>query len=624
MGYLFKPAAFLVAFATTITLFAQSASKVPEQPASRAALPAHLAALHPNLKRLRLIAPDEAMIGAAVRFSELESLEIVDSHGRALGDLPPACFDGLADLKQLKSVSLTRATLLPEHMAAFGKCTGLTSLSITYSEIRGADDSDQAVKCMRFLEGCSKLRDLNLECTTFWASKETLDDFASIPDLRHLNLSNGSRPRSAEALRMAARCKKLESLSIRHEADYYPIEAGDIEVLGGMTSLTNLELALLNATPDLYAALGTSLGKLTSLTQLELSVSRNFDNSCANVLAGCTALTALTVKGGSDYFRGLAKLTKLKSLEIVQSGMDAIYFDGAKLAFLKDFKKLENLHLAGGWHMDDLQEPLAKLKQLRRLSLFCAREMGNAAWIGKLKWLEKLELQVDASTSDTDLATLLTGCSKLKQLVLVSHTFAPVVAKAIGGLASLESLTLAPVDPQNQSAPGPEALTSTKSLTTFVLSNFTTVPETLIKTACTKLKLTTLDLNGCPDVYTLPVFTAVGECTTLDTLRITCRQPQGFGADATAADEAVGKLRKLASLRVLTLAIPALSNESLKPIGELTALRRLDLSGCPLLTGEGLAALGGLVDLEVFVCARKAKLGEGLKTLEQKIAFQAY
>lgn len=553
----------------------------------------------PNLSRLRLFQCG-ALSGLELRtLPRLSTLEITCCRSLqhlALHQLPALTRLSLRWCRSLVSAS-PLATLTNLTELDLSGCAGLQTLAPFYKLIRLRRLSLADCRGISSLAPLSRLGALTELDLTGCHGLRTLQPLAALTGLTDLDLSGLGELNDLAPLTPLLQLRDLKLASCHALTSLAP--------LAGLAALERLDLSDCQSLTQLGPLAG-----LSALTRLDLSdcpaiVNLEPLSSLSGLrdlrLARCTALATLFP---------VSRLTRLRRLDL--SGATAI----SNLAPLTALVELIDLDLSGCTGVSSL-EPLAPLAKLLSLNLADGRSLSSLTPLAGLTALRELDLRrCLALTSIAPLARLteltrldLTGCSSLTD------------AAALAQLTRLTRLRLSGCHSLTQIPP----LTDLTALRRLALDECTGI--TRLELARLP-RLSGLNLRGCAalralDLADLPALTQLGlsRCGALATLSLSgltrlsrldlawhstlerlvlARLPAVTDLNLAGCRSLTNlSLCELSALNRLTLAdCGVLSGSPTDQWSGFPLLRRLDLSGCEILTSlEPLAQLPALSEL---------------------------
>ncbi len=506
-------------------------------------------------------------------------------------------------------------------MAALGKSHSLTMLSLRRCVFKGRDGAGKLVKCLAHLEGCTSLEALDLSGATFPTDPEAVDDLAGLKNLRYLGLFGGMRRMDVGALRMAARCLKLEHLDLSVDEEVEYIDAADLKALANLASLKKLTLAIgLRRDKSVLNGLAQILGELKGLQELAVGLDDRAGGDFLSVLAESANLKAFSLMGGGDVLKSLFKMKQLERLYYKQ-GREACFLDSQKISGLAQLTKLNWLFISAPARLNGVGKALSGLKQFKYFHFDAGNDF-EPGWLTGLPAIESLELETWAKVNEAEMGKCVGGLTSLKRLVLTVPVFGPGLASAIGSLKKLETLSLGGGQ-RKESTSLSAALGGLASLKELNLAGFAGLGATALGKPGSLPSLEKATLTFEPGEGDDSIMTALASCKALKSISIQA----SHGGDSAGSprpgftDAGLAKLAALSGLESLSITGADFTNASLKTAGNWKALRTLALPGCRQITDDGLSFLEGLAQLTLLDLRGTGISDEGLGKLSYKIAF---
>jgi Leucine-rich repeat (LRR) protein len=312
----------------------------------------------------RAVAVIERLGARAVRDDKLPNRPVV----AATFDfkiLSPATFRQIKQLKELRSLSLTRCRVSESGLALLAELPRLESLDLSNSELTGTGLT--ALKCFK------QLRKLSLQFALIEAN-----GFSQLKDCNQLEALDltGLRGLAGKGLAPVAGLTRLK---------YLDLSVTDVtdDGLAALEKLDDLEELFLRKTLITSAGLAHIKG-LKQLRTLDLDETPTRDDGLKN-LKGLTKMRRLLLNFTQITDAGLANLRDLKELQVL--GLRATLVGDAGLENLKDLKDLSRLGLE---HTNVTDAGMVYLQDLPRLRELRVEETSvTAAGLSKLKGLEK-------------------------------------------------------------------------------------------------------------------------------------------------------------------------------------------------------------------------------------------
>jgi hypothetical protein len=254
------------------------------------------------------------------------------------------------------------------------------------------------------------------------------------------------------------------------------------DVVSNCPNLTFLDVSQLPNTTETVSNI-----VVDGLPQLRtLRLTKANDASIANIARKLPNLTELAFEGAATgttdaCCASLASMKSLKTLTIVFEAISEVGFQS-----LAKSKSITSLVVPAG------SAALGEMAQLESLSVFSGEKLDNAGIveIAKLRSLKKLLILVAPSVTDLSAFEALTA---LESVYLFN--FDGLTAGGIGSLASLPRLATAVLAGANVSTEIVEALSTSKSITTFLAAGGKVGPAALDAVA-TMTQLTQVGLGG--------------------------------------------------------------------------------------------------------------------------------
>ena len=481
-----------------------------------------------------------------------------------------------------------------------------------------------------------------------WSQPEPFANLKS-DDIQFLNFYTYKYP-DASVLKDVKQLTGLEALSLAYTET---IESG-LEDIVGLKKLRYLylpghiraeELAYLSKLPSLEFLHITGpmvtddkmvhIGEVPSLMYLRLTGS-DVGTGLAH-LKGLKSLRYLDLGGNSSYdinegLSHLADLTEMRDL-ILQN----TYLSDTGLAVIKKMAKLEELDLRNTRTGDAGLKHLRGLTKLKKLNLRknpATNEITNAG-INHLKDLKSLEELILPYTGMTDVCLSdLVELDSLKKLEAYGHG---ITNKGLAKLARMKSLEELGLRSKNITDAGMVTLSGFDGLKSLELNDCAITDAGLAHISKLK-KLRKLMINktqitgdGLAVLQELPllselslIYMSLGE-TGVDHLEDLTSLEIFWLAypDINIGDNELEVFSSMTSLRELDVRLlrknitDPFTDQGFSQLSELTALKRLQLSGNTMVTNNGLKALSKMSSLENIRMYRCERITDaGLKHLE--------
>jgi len=273
--------------------------------------------------------PDEASNLADLRY--LAFLEKLTINSGVSGQL-----SNIANLTNLKELSITDTPISAEELAVIGRLPNLTAATL-----RGCSLSTTAG-----LEFAGNLTHLDLSSNAI----RNIAPLGSLKKLQEVNLSHNA----LDALDALSAAEAITSLDVSYNS---------LSSLAPVSSVVTLK-KLTAGNNSLTEIAG--LQKLTALTELDLS---NNTISDISPLAACTELTKINVSGNSiSDISSLSKLNKLSDLN----------FSHNKVTKLPQWEKdCALVNIDGAYNQISTLDPLAGLKKLNNVLMDYNKEISS-------------------------------------------------------------------------------------------------------------------------------------------------------------------------------------------------------------------------------------------------------
>lgn len=439
----------------------------------------------------------------------------------------------------LHSLSLWNARVRDEELSHLKSLTGLEWLDLTQNPV-----TDAGLSVLSHLKG---LKELRLGGTL--AGDETAARLAELPELRTLVVRDTAL--TDKGLREIARMPRLESLHL------------------GSRRITDVGLAALSRSQSLR----TLIIEDTPITDAGI-----------RSLAGLKNLESLAFRGTlvtSRCWAELARLEKLKFLHVQEWELP-----GRGVEQLTGLRELKTLHVLHG--IDDRgMQAIGRMTSLEHLYVQGSVTANGLAQLTVLPALEELSIAREGARGDISGTGVeqLVRCRNLKRLWLANYDLGDDGLAAIATLP-LEYLALSQSD---VSWNGLGALKGLQGLRTLHLDHTPTAGQPALAF-----------LEHLPALEALELPTGefpASEWAHLERLK-NLSQLNIYAPLGTAVDDTVlPHVSALASLRHLGLVRTAITDEGMRPLGKLSDLRSLTITGRPGVGGEGLEHLSALPSL---------------------------
>lgn len=333
------------------------------------------------------------------RISRIETLRRLDFSrnwvgGRVSGEQVRA----LAQLRGLREINLNATPLGEEALAALGQISGLETLDLGWTGIRGP--------ATVYLWGLQHLRELDLSGLAI--RDDDLRGIVALRNLERLNLTDTDV--RAEGARYLRGLPHLRELALPY------LTPGIAEELKHLQALESLKLD---------KARGEELGLLSGmdcLKRLDLTQTGPIGAPQLRALEHLKGLRSLSLaRSGALKDSALEALSHLSGLEELDLATCNGHYGDAGIRALKSLTRLQSLNIAGSAVTEEGLRTVASLPELRRLGLaYCI-------------------------VSDSGFQ-ILRGMGKLTQLDLCCTPVSTQAAGYLAGLRSLEELDLSGVD----------------------------------------------------------------------------------------------------------------------------------------------------------------------------------